>query len=328
MNNSQTSRMVLDETAAPDESQDLALLQLGRRLQADGYEFTTVTPLTHQRNNARDQNQKAKSLRDVFGWNRPFETGLLPDVELEALLASGVLRAHAGLWISDVRWSSLDDLLFVHSSFPTVAHDSVFFGPDTYRFSQAIEQHLQTTTHPIKTAVDIGCGSGVGAILIGKARRDAQVLALDINPTALRYTAVNAALAGTENVSAWHSDILASASGDFDLIVANPPYMQDTQQRAYRHGGERLGSELSVRIVDQAIKRLSVGGTLLLYTGAPSVNGVDLFLEGARHLLDAPNLAWTYREMDPDVFGEELETPTYTEAERIAAVVLTVTRTH
>jgi methylase of polypeptide subunit release factors len=316
-----------DDMTAPEKSYDLALLQLGRRLQADGYRFTTVTPLTHQRNNARDENRKAKSLRDVFGWNRPFESELLPEVELEALLGSGILRAHAGLWISEVRWSSLQDLLFVHSSFPTVAHDSVFFGPDTYRFAQAIEEHLRTSSHPIRTAADIGSGSGVGAILIGRARRDAQVLALDINPTALRYTAVNAALAGTENVSAWHSDILASASGEFDLIVANPPYMQDTQQRAYRHGGERLGSELSVRIVGQAVQRLAIGGTLLLYTGAPSVNGVDLFLERARELVDIPGMAWSYKEMDPDVFGEELETPNYAEAERIAAVVLTVTRT-
>jgi len=327
MSNLQTSAVPSGETTAPDPSYDLALLQLGRRLQADGYRFTTVTPLTHERNNAREENRKARSLRDIFGWNRPFETDLLPAAELEALLGSGVLRAHAGLWVSEVRWSSLDDLLFVHSSFPTVAHDSVFFGPDTYRFAQAIEEHLRTSSHPIKNAVDIGSGSGVGAILIGRARRDAQVLALDINPTALRYTAVNAALAGTENVSAWHSDILASASGEFDLIVANPPYMQDTQERAYRHGGGRLGSELSVRIVAQAINRLSLGGTLLLYTGAPSVDGVDLFLESARALVDIPGLAWTYREMDPDVFGEELETANYTKAERIAAVVLTVTRT-
>jgi len=327
MSNLQTSAVPSGETTAPDPSYDLALLQLGRRLQADGYRFTTVTPLTHQRNNAREENRKARSLRDIFGWNRPFETDLHPAAELEALLGSGVLRAHAGLWVSEVRWSSLDDLLFVHSSFPTVAHDSVFFGPDTYRFAQAIEEHLRSSSHPIKNAVDIGSGSGVGAILIGRARRDAQVLALDINPTALRYTAVNAALAGTENVSAWHSDILASASGEFDLIVANPPYMQDTQERAYRHGGGRLGSELSVRIVAQAINRLSIGGTLLLYTGAPSVDGVDLFLESARALVDIPGLAWTYREMDPDVFGEELETANYTKAERIAAVVLTVTRT-
>lgn len=309
-----------------DQTHDVALLQLGRRLQADGYQFTTVTPLTHQRNNQREANRQARDLRGIFGWNRPFESQLLPDAELKALLDSGVVRAHAGLWISDVRWSSLRDTLFVHSGFPTVAHDSVFFGPDTYRFAQAIEEHLRTSTHPIRTAVDIGCGSGAGAILIAKARHDAQVLALDINPTALRFTAVNAALAETENVSAWHSDLLDSASGDFDLIVANPPYMQDSQKRAYRHGGERLGSALSVRIVQQAIHRLTPGGSLVLYTGAPWVDGVDLFLEHARPIVDLPGFTWSYREVDPDVFGEELETENYTQAERIAAVVLTVTR--
>ena len=313
---------------APDEAaRDVALVQLGRRLQADAYRFTTVTPLTHQRNNARDPSRPAQNLRDVFGWNRPFETGLLPAAELQALVDSNVVHEHAGMWLSEVRWSSLRDLLFVHSGFPTIAHDSVFFGPDTYRFAQAIEEHLHTTLQPIQRAVDIGCGSGAGAILIARARREASVLAVDINPTALRYTAVNASLAGVENVSAWHSDILQGTSGDFDLIVANPPYMQDPQQRAYRHGGDRLGSQLSLRILQQSLARLTVGGSLVLYTGAPSVAGEDLFLEQARLLVDRPKLSWAYREMDPDVFGEELETPGYAEAERIAAVVLTVTRT-
>ncbi len=299
---------------------------MGRRLLADDYRFTTVTPLTHQRNNSRDENHQARDLRDIFGWNRPFASELLPEAELEALLSRAILRAHAGLWISEVRWSSLHDHLFVHSAFPTVSNDSVFFGPDTYRFAQAIEEHLRTSTHPIRTAVDIGCGSGAGAILIAKARHDAQVLALDINPTALRFTAVNAALAETENVSAWHSDLLDSASGEFDLIVANPPYMQDSQKRAYRHGGDRLGSELSVRIVSQAMARLTVGGSLVLYTGSPWVEGVDLFLDHARPLIDKAGYSWSYREVDPDVFGEELETEIYSHAERIAAVVLTVTR--
>jgi methylase of polypeptide subunit release factors len=327
MNSQNLSEPVLDTPEQTDETLDLALLQLGQRLHADDYRFVTVTPLSHQRVNAREENRTARSLRDVFGWSRPFESGLLEETELETLLASGVLRAHAGMWVSEVRWSSLDDLLFVHSSFPTVAHDAVFFGPDTYRFAQAIEEHLRTSMHPIRTAVDIGCGSGVGAILVARARRDAQVLAVDINPTALRYTAVNASLAKADNVVAYHSDILAGTTGEFDLIVANPPYMQDSQERAYRHGGDQLGSQLSVRILAQAIDRLAPGGSVLLYTGAPSVDGVDLFLQQARTLVDRPDLAWSYREMDPDVFGEELETETYREADRIAAVVLTVTRT-
>jgi methylase of polypeptide subunit release factors len=326
---SQTTARPLPQDAPGvlDQTHDQNLLDLGRQLLAQGYQFTTVTPLTHERIITREPNRKALDLRDVFGWNRPFETELLPEAQLTTLLSSGIVRAHAGLWISDVRWASLHDQLFVHSSFPTIAHDAVFFGPDTYRFAQAIEEHLRTSTHPIRNAADIGCGSGAGAILIGKARPHAQVAALDINPAALRFTAVNAALAQTENVSAWHSDLLGGAPGEFDLIVANPPYMQDTQQRAYRHGGERLGSELSVRIVAQAIDRLTPGGSLVLYTGTPWVNGVDLFLEHARPLIDRPGFTWSYREVDPDVFGEELETETYAQAERIAAVVLTVTRT-
>jgi hypothetical protein len=43
-------------------------------------------------------------------------------------------------------------------------------------------------------------------------------------------------------------------------------------------------------------------------------------------LIDKAGYSWSYREVDPDVFGEELETEIYSRAERIAAVVLTVTR--
>ncbi|WP_121101253.1 class I SAM-dependent methyltransferase [Pseudomonas sp. WPR_5_2] len=308
-----------------NESHD-ALLQLGQRLLSEHYRFVTVTPLTHQRVNDRTANCEARSLRDVFGWSRPFAAGLLTEQEHKALLDTGVLRADGNMWMSNVRWSSLDHSLFVHSSFPTLANDSVFFGPDTYRFAQAIEDFLRTSVHPIQTAVDIGCGSGVGAILIARARRSSRVLALDINPTALKYTDVNASLAGVDNVYVCHSDILAGTSENFDLIVANPPYMQDTEQRAYRHGGEHLGSELSVRILKQSIEHLSPGGSLVLYTGASFVDGVDLFLEQSLSLINRSDLAWIYREIDPDVFGEELETETYHEAERIAAVVLTVTR--
>jgi hypothetical protein len=36
-------------------------------------------------------------------------------------------------------------------------------------------------------------------------------------------------------------------------------------------------------------------------------------------------LAWSYGEIDPDVFGEELDSGVYAEADRIAAVVVTAT---
>ncbi|QJP95078.1 methyltransferase [Pseudomonas fluorescens] len=306
---------------------DLALLQLGRRLQADGYRFVTPTPLTHQRVNQRDEGQAVDCLRDIFGWSRSFEPGLLSADEERQWQDAQILEACDGRLKSRVRWSSLDDLLFVHSGFPTEAADSVFFGPDTYRFAQLIHSHLQQSFAPIQRAVDIGCGAGVGAILIARARRQAQVLALDINPAALRLTTINAALAEVANVEVLASDVLQGVEGEFDLIVANPPYMADPAGRAYRHGGGTLGAGLSLRIVEQALNRLTPGGSLLLYTGVAMVDGRDPFIDTVVSRLDATRFDWTYRELDPDVFGEELLNVGYQRVERIAVVALTVTRT-
>lgn len=311
----------------PEQVQaDQALLQLGRRLRADGYRFTCVTPATHARNNAREGNERARTLRDVFGWNRPFAPGLISADELQQLQAAQVLAGEGDLLRSTVRWSSLDDLLLVHSAFPTDAGDAVFFGPDSYRFAQVIHDHLQRTPKPVQHAVDIGCGTGVGALLIARAAQHAQVSAVDINPLALRYTAINAALAGVGNLSVEPSDLLDGIGGTFDLIVANPPYMLDASERVYRHGGGALGAQLSLRIVEQACERLSPAGTLLLYTGVAIVEGRDALLEAIRLRLAGPQWNWVYREVDPDVFGEQLLEPGYERVERIAAVALTVTR--
>ena len=125
-------------------------------------------------------------------------------------------------------------------------------------------------------------------------------------------------------VEAVHSDLLTAVPGTFDLIVANPPYLVDPAARAYRHGGGDLGAGLSLAILDAGVERLAPGGTLLLYTGAAIVNGQDPLRKAAAARLAGTGLRWSYREIDPDVFGEELDSGAYAEADRIAAVVLTV----
>lgn len=127
--------------------------------------------------------------------------------------------------------------LFFHSACPTVENDAVFFGPDIYRFAAAIEQLIASNRPPVQRAIDIGCGAGPGAILVAKRFPQAEVLAADINPFALKLCAANVALAGTANVLPCMSDLLKDVEGKFDLIVSNPPYLVDPSQRAYRHGG-------------------------------------------------------------------------------------------
>lgn len=312
-------------SAATGAGRSDALRQLAQMLQDTGYRFTTVTPATHARVNSRPGNAWAARIEDVFGWSRPFRAGLLPAEMFRLLQEAGALVPHGEGWRSLIRVSSLQDRLFIHSAFPTSAGDAVFFGPDTYRFLSALDTHLALREAPVVRAVDIGCGAGPGAIMIALRQPRAEVLAVDINDTALGYTAINASLAGVANVTARHGDLLSGIEGKFDLIVANPPYLLDASARTYRHGGGTLGEGLSVAIIRQALQRLTPGGSLLLYTGVAIVDGHDRFRSMAQALLAEAHADWDYREIDPDVFGEELEEPAYGTADRIAAVVLQVT---
>ena len=313
-------------TGARSEARnDDALLEVARELKRRAYRFTTVTPATHARINARPGNERALTIEDVFGWSRPFEPGVLDPRLLEPMQAAGALVPHGAGWRATLRASTLQGELFLHSAYPTTSSDAVFFGPDTYRFANAVADRL-SAGRPLRRAVDVGCGAGPGAVLVARSCPAAEVFAVDINAAALRFTALNAAVAGTPNVIACRSDLLDGIDGVFDLIVANPPYLLDASERAYRHGGGSLGEGLSLAVIEAAAARLAPAGTLLLYSGSAVVGGVDRFGAAAKLQLDASGLDWSYREIDPDVFGEELDQPAYRGVERIAAVLLTATR--
>ena len=291
------------------------LVTLGRALRDTGYAFVTPTPETHRRVLARGG--EARDLRDVFGWSRPFAPGFLP-ASFEALLeeASALLR-QGDLLRSAVRFSSLGKLLCAHSAYPTTDADAVFFGPDTYRFAALLEQRIDRAG----SVADVGCGSGAGGLMLAERAQSVQLL--DINPRAVRFARANAELNGL-TARALQSDVLSAAEGPLDLIVANPPYLADDLGRAYRDGGDGLGTALSVRIAREALERLAPGGRLLLYTATPVVDGAHLIWPALERLL--ANTRWDYRELDPDVFGEELDRYLYANVERIAVVALDVTR--
>ncbi len=308
-----------------------ALEQLLRAVARERYRFTVVTPLTHQRVLARP-GPSSPNLRDIFGWNLPFTMADLPAPIARALDDAALLRADGGQWRSALRIASLGTDLFLHSSFPTTQDDAVFFGPDTYRFARLIGDTLRGAGMPGAgpcRILDIGCGSGAGGIVAARTLMQRELpyeLTLnDINPAALALAAVNAGVAGMA-VRLAEGDALSTLEGEYDLIVSNPPYLDDEAGRAYRHGGERLGRSLSVRIAAEAVARLAPGGRLILYTGVAMLGAGDPFLDEVAPILDAARCRWSYEEIDPDVFGEELERPAYRRAERIAVVGLVAVR--
>ncbi|MCB5186743.1 class I SAM-dependent methyltransferase [Methylobacillus caricis] len=300
-----------------------AILEL---LQRHEYEFITISPASHELVNRRPGNELGRDLAGIFGWNRPFK----PEVagkELFALLEQAeALDFDGNAWRSRLRVSSMAGQLFLHSAFPTTEADAIFFGPDTYRFSRVIEQYLALYQPEVRCAVDIGCGSGAGAILLAQNLPQAQVYGVDINDKALAFAHANGVASGFSNLHWKNSNLLRELQGEFDLIVANPPYLVDASERAYRHGGGLLGAGISLQIVEAAMNRLAPQGTLLLYTGIAVVNGEDLFLREVQSMLGGSTMQYQYREIDPDIFGEELRNPAYASVDRLAAVELIVNK--
>jgi SAM-dependent methyltransferase len=298
---------------------DTALIKLLQTLATRSYRWTTPTPETQRRVRARPDRQVAVDLAGIFGWSLPFAPEIVDPQLLALMQTGGIVVERGNLLASTLRVSSLGDLLFLHSAYPTTESDSVFFGPDTYRFARFIEAGLAGMSTPIGRIIDIGCGSGAGAIVAARRARVAEIVMTDINPQALRLARINAAAAGVDARVAM-SDILQNVEGSFDLVVSNPPYLVDYGRRAYRHGGNMLGADLSLRIAREAADRLNVDGRLLLYTASAIVDGVDGFRSAVMTALSERNCAADYEEIDPDVFGEELERPAYRMVDRIAVV--------
>src|SRR5690606_38819582 len=165
----------------------------------------------------------------------------------------------------------------------------------------------------------VGTGSGAGGVIA--AARARRVVLSDVNPLALHYARVNAALAGVD-AEVVESDVLDGVDGPIDAVLANPPYLADAGQRLYRDGGGGHGEGVSVRIVREALKRLSPNGTLLLYTGAPIIEGEDVLRVAVEPICREAGAEFSYEELDPDVFGLELEQPAYFGVERIAVVAM------
>ena len=310
-------------------SQQQALLYLLNFLKQQDYQFTAITPLSHQRILDRKQNDVNKeiTLKDIFGWNLGFKKTDLDPALFSILEEHQLLKFQENLYLSQVRVASLNNALFIHSAFPTIEQDAVFFGPDTYRFAYHLKQYLASRSDPLKRAVELCCGTSAAAVSIAKYFPDYdELIVADLNPKALLYSQMNIDFAGLKKIHPVQSDLFANLQGQFDLIFANPPYLIDPHQRQYRHGGVELdGNALSFRIIKEGIQHLNPRGCIFLYTGVTVTQDGNRFVEHLENLMKQyKNISWSYEEIDPDIFGEELEQPAYQHVDRIALALVKI----
>jgi len=118
---------------------------------------------------------------------------------------------------------------------------------------------LLTPRPRVRRALDVGTGSGIHALLAAQHARVA--VATDVNPRALAYTELNAALNGIDNVECRQGSFFEPAGGEtFDLITCNAPFVVSPETRwTYRDSAFR-GDDLTRHVVLEAAARLAEGG--------------------------------------------------------------------
>ena len=112
--------------------------------------------------------------------------------------------------------------------------------PALFRTGAVLAQYLEK--HPVATGtpvLELGTGSGLLAVVA--AEQGAEVVAVDINPEAVRCARINALLNRVETrVDVRHGDLFGPLAADerFELVLFNPPFF----------GGEPAGGfDLALR---------------------------------------------------------------------------------
>lgn len=152
--------------------------------------------------------------------------------------------------------------------------------------------------------LDMGCGSGVLGLTLAAERPDWDVTLADVSPDALALAGENAALLETGNTHFVESDLFNAIDGQFDGIVANLPYVADSERatmaREVLHDPALAlfsgadGLDLIRRFIPEAFAHLNPGGWLVLEIGHDQASQVAGILQ---------NSSFTAIEVKTDLSG-------------------------
>jgi release factor glutamine methyltransferase len=159
-----------------------------------------------------------------------------------------------------------------------------------------VEEALSLPNRPTSPRVaDIGTGSGCLAVTLACEIPECRVVASDVSPEALTVAGRNLRRHNVDaRVQLVHTSGLDGIEGDFDLIVANPPYVKRGDKphlsRWVRHepdvalfGGTDGLSGIEL-VLNAAVDKLEPGGWLVMEFGYGQEDDVQRLL-GARPAL-------------------------------------------
>ncbi len=179
------------------------------------------------------------------------------------------------------------------------------FNPKLFRTGEFLARSLNAELVPPGSVVlDMGTGSGVGAVFAARWAR--RVVAVDINPEAVRCARINALLNRVEErVEVREGDLFAPVRGErFDVVLFNPPFFRGQphgalEQALWSHDvAERFAAGLRPHLVPggHAVVLLSSDGDVSGFLRAFEDHGFALWTVAERNL--GNEVVWAYKVED------------------------------
>jgi release factor glutamine methyltransferase len=143
--------------------------------------------------------------------------------------------------------------------------DPSVFAPVPYDFnllSKAVLREVKNTD----SVLDMGTGSGVQAILA--ASRAKRVLAVDVNPDAVRCETLNSEINGLAGrIKFMRSDLYEKVIGRFSLIVFDPPFRWTVPRDLWERSTADEGYATLQRFLRESRAHLTQNGRIILHFG-------------------------------------------------------------
>ena len=168
-----------------------------------------------------------------------------------------------------------------------------------------------TVRLPVRSALDLGSGCGVQALLA--ARHSGHAVGVDINPRAIRVATFNARLNDIPNAEFRQGDMFQRLPEEtFDLVVSNPPFVISPESRFLYRDSVLSGDAVCSETVRRVPSLLSEGGfATILCNWAASEGDVEWWSRPLSWATDTGCDVWAlhHRTEDPLAYAASWNRP-------------------
>ena len=217
--------------------------------------------------------KKQKIYLDIFFYNLPTNKKILINILSKQLFEKGIknklILKFKDKFVLKISFVPYENFIFLRDSYktyqsrfdPKKSGESVWMGADSIMFLRFLKKFLKGRF--FNKIIEIGSGTGVIINSISKKSKFCE--AIDYNKKAVQYTWLNSKFNNIKNVKTYYSNLFSKVKGKFDLIIANPWFVDL----------KKGGLEEAPYIVNKLDKHLNKEGYLLMILNSYVKEDVD-----------------------------------------------------